>query len=428
MNDRPVKENATHWQHYGCVLSILFLMILYYSETHSMINKNEFGADYLAFWSAGRVADHYGYSHIYTPELLKSLQQEVLHAEGYDVKEFSYWPTAYLPVFVIPFQFISRIDLITSHWAWILSGWVLFSAYLIFFMRKVSSLTRRNASFVLTSLAVILSFPTFSNFIWASMEVFIVICAGEFVRNSIKKRGFMAGLWLGAFIIKPQLLILILLALLILKNMDVIKGALTSGVTLSLVSFLLSGSQGIKEMIILWMGSVPRMATNAPDYMMNWRMLGIRLQAVLPDSLSWGIAIAGIVWMLVICCLMIKPRPVFGSTRWIMTMMGIFAATCAITWHSHIHMAMILIPFYIFGIASKCLSARLLNGWVLFPPALLMLLFLLDLFGLTNAIPLIRNSNYYMALIYLYLNIEVCIAASTIASDGDACRPTRSKE
>jgi len=98
--------------------------------------------------------------------------------------------------------------------------------------------------------------------------------------------------------------------------------------------------------------------------MMNWRMLAIRLGTFLPMTVSWGIAAAGMAaTVLLTFILWQKPGPTF-STGFLIAFTGTLAATLAVTWHSHNHMAMVLIPPLLYLYAKKILPGRLFNGWV----------------------------------------------------------------
>lgn len=142
---------------------------------------------------------------------------------------------------------------------------------------------------------------------------------------------------------------------------------------------------------------------------MNWRMVGLRLQSFLPASWSWIIAACGMGGTLVLCWLMIKDRPAFGSKKWILVMMGIFAATCIFTWHSHIHMAMILIPFFVYGISNRSMQSYLVDAWVFTAPAMLLLILSIITLTTDNIGPyFLRHGNSFQTYIWLFLNLMVC--------------------
>ena len=135
----------------------------------------------------------------------------------------------------------------------------------------------------------------------------------------------------------------------VMKTIIIIGFILTSAAVLT-VSYFLSGFEGIKSMAGLWIKFVPGIATNNPQAMMNWRMLALQINHYFSSSLiGWTIAGVGIFLTLFLIMRILQNRPLFGSDDWLMVMLGIFAATCAITWHSHVTMALVLIPILIYA-------------------------------------------------------------------------------
>ena len=59
----------------------MLALSLFGKET--VVLQLKYGGDYLAFWSAGKVADEKGYSEIYNLENLKSVQMQALSKLGF---------------------------------------------------------------------------------------------------------------------------------------------------------------------------------------------------------------------------------------------------------------------------------------------------------------------------------------------------------
>jgi len=114
-----------------CFFSIyLFLTFIYGSV----------GDDYLAFWSAGKIADLKGYSEIYNLTELRSVQRQVRIESGGMAKTddlpFSPTPVPYFSFFILPFQFLSRISVMAGYRIWTFLNLALLMGYLIFFLRR----------------------------------------------------------------------------------------------------------------------------------------------------------------------------------------------------------------------------------------------------------------------------------------------------
>lgn len=244
-------------------------------------------------------------------------------------------------------------------------------AYLIFFVHKIHPQNNFSSSEKRMMIGVLLSFAVIQNFYYGQVEVLLLICAGEFMRAAIKQKPFLGGLWLGFLLIKPQILVLILPALFLLKNWKTILGFLASGLGILAISFMLQGWQGFLSMINLWIKFVPGIASNSPETMMNWRMLGVQLNNLFSTHLGWIVTAVGMAGTLVMVLLLVHKKPAFGSPAWVMAVFGIFAATGAFTWHSHSHLAMIYIPFLLWGLFNQSIQKSLIDLWILLLPTMM---------------------------------------------------------
>jgi hypothetical protein len=215
---------------------------------------------------------------------------------------------------------------------------------------------------------MLISFPVLDNIANGQVEVFLLICTGEFIRNSICRKPFLSGLWLGGLLLKPQILILVIPIILIMHYWRVFEGfAVTSG-TIIITSFILSGFEGTKALIKLWVGYAGGIATSAPEAMINWRMVGLDLNTVLKTSDGWLVTVFGTVLTIFIVYLLIYRRPPYGSPQWVMTMLGCFSATLAITWHSHYHMALVIVLFLAYALFYKTLPEKIVYFWAIVTP------------------------------------------------------------
>ena len=356
------------WQN----LILIAILFYYLFQFGFAIGKNGFlvwyGADHLAFYSAGKIADETGFANIYDLEKLESIQAEELNKRGLleiiGGSKFDPTPVPVLSFFIIPFQLLSRVELELSYWIWTAANLALLAGYLLFFLNKVRPKLPAAGSDRKLVFIMLLSFPAIETLIWGQVEVFLLICTGEFIRSALNRKPFLSGLWLGGLLLKPQILILIVPVLLILRYWKPLMGFAVSSSIIFFSSLALSGINGMKGMIDLWTGYAGGMATNWPDRMINWRMVGVNLNALLNTQLGWVLTGLGVVLTMLAVHFLVKNRPVYGSTQWVMVMLGVFSATLALTWHSHYHMALALTPFLIYGAVYKLLSEKILFLWV----------------------------------------------------------------
>jgi len=216
---------------------------------------------------------------------------------------------------------------------------------------------------------MLISWPVFFNMACGQIEVFLLVCAGEFIRYAFSKKPVLSGIWLGGLLLKPQLLIIIVPIFLIMRNWKVLMGFIVSSGIILMTSLLLSGFAGMKALINLLTKFSDSVATAAPGIMINWRMVGVNVNALMNTSFGWVITGLGMVLTILAVYFLIKHNPPYGSSKWVMTMLGVFSATLAITWHSHYHMAMVLIPFLIYASLYKLLPEKILFLWGIVTPA-----------------------------------------------------------
>jgi hypothetical protein len=91
-------------------------------------------------------------------------------------------------------------------------------------------------------------------------------------------------------------------------------------------------------------------------------------------------------------------------------MLGILAATCAVTWHSNIPMAMILIPFLIYVAEKNLLSHSLIFLWVSLTPLVFMMEYILVVFIILGVIPDIMINSTLTGVSGLILNMVLTVA------------------
>jgi len=70
---------------------------------------------------------------------------------------------------------------------------------------------------------------------------------------------------------------------------------------------------------------------------------------------------------LIISLTFFKKRIIQNPTRYAIAILGIFAATGAVTWHAHLHMSMILIPPMVFLLLKNEFNKRLFAVWAFMP-------------------------------------------------------------
>jgi hypothetical protein len=331
----------------------------------------DYGSDFLAYWSAGKIAFIKGYSEIYDLNYLWETQVKELKDLGivlFDDSVFQPFPAPFFSFFILPFQLLSQLHSDYSYWIWTLINLAALFWYLSFFIQNVSpgeldSSSRKKLLFLVLS-----SFPVFINLIEGQSNVFLMICAGEIIRGVGKEKLFFSGLWLGGFILKPQLLVLIIPILVITGNWRVLLGFLVSSGVVLIFSFSLSGYIGMESLVNLWLRYRLGISTSSPGAMINWRMIGENLNVLFNTSSGWMITWFGIALTMLGIYLMVKKKFLQSNSYRFMGMLGVISATFAVTWHAHYHMALILVPLLIYVSVKQLISENIIYAWVWMTP------------------------------------------------------------
>jgi hypothetical protein len=375
--------DARAWQN----LALVAIFTIYIVQIGSALITNDLfnslGFDYRAFWSVGRIANTQGYPYIYDLELQAKTQQPIVQKTP--KQNFLLNTTVFLPIFILPFQVLGLLDIDFSFWLWTIVNLAGLILYLQFFTQSVfgSRLPTRMMAFLL------LGFPIYDNFFMGQVNVWLLICTGEFLRATLNRKPLAAGLWLGGLMIKPQTLIIVIPALLLNRSWKTLLGFVSAASFILIVSIGLVGPGGMIQLTKLWLGYVAGMPSNFPDNMMNWRMLGFHLSRWIAPGIGGGIAVVGtLATILAGLYLWLRPLEVH-SPEYSAALLGTLAATCAATWHSHLHMALLLIPLLVYTNMQKMLPDRFLTLWAFFSSSVMFATLLLSALMVWGGSPLI---------------------------------------
>jgi hypothetical protein len=346
--------------------------------------------DYCAFWSAGKIANTDGYGQVYNLERLWEIQQPIT-SKYMSVEQYAPVPVPYLPIFIFPFQFFALLDVIPGFWLWTALNAGGTVAYLRFFIQKTSlGRTINTRSLLLATLAL----PVFLNLFQGQVNLWLMICTGEFLRKIIDNKPFQAGLWLGGLLLKPQILILIIPALLFRRLFSTIYGFTLTSFGLGIASLFLGGWAIIPKLIQLWIGYTGGLPSNYPEAMMNWRMVALNINALSNSGLGWWVAIPCLIATLLFALYNWKFSFDNHSPQFAVAILGTFAATSAIAWHSHFSMMMIVIPILLYLMSQDILPNELFSFWIFMPPILMLITYIIAPFFKTGLFP----ESYYPIL------------------------------
>jgi len=354
---------AEGWQN----LAILAVLVLYLIMVGRILSLNQplcqvevVAGDFCAYWSGGKVANDFGYSKVYDLKLLAQFQ--TANASSND-SSFEVLPLPYLPIFIVPFQLLSFLDVTSGFWVWTLINLIAFVSYFRFFYKDMtgSSMPMR------LTILLVLSFQFFFNLYVGQLNVWLAIFTGEFLRLNLSGKTFRAGIWLGGLLLKPQLLIIIIPLILIKRWKSTFAGFCFSSFLILLISFGLAQTEGFVNFFSLLIGHAQSITPTGTEIMMNWRMLGLNLSFLLNPVIGWLVAFIGSLITISAIVYVWKIAVHTQPDIYVLGLLATFAATGALTWHAHLSMSLVLVPPMVYLCARKQFSNRLLSWWIFMP-------------------------------------------------------------
>ena len=375
--------SANAWLNIGLMAIFSFYLALYLFPIWQGSLLTGLGADYPAFWAAGYIANHWGYAEMYSFEQLTSVQQQIV--SGTD-KPFAPIPAPYPPLLFVPFQLMAIIPINTSFWIWQILNFISIIGYLAIYIKRLG-VKKINSRPILMAL---LFMPVFHNFSLGQPGIWFMICVGEFLIWSHKGRPFLAGLWLSGVLLKPQLLILFVPALLLQRYWKMLAGFTFSSSLIVILSLWMLGHNGLvnlSKMFIL-LGTTNAVQAINPHIMINWRMFGLHFAAFLPDWVAWSIVGLGTITSIVLSLSMWRKSLEPDDVRFDLSVFGLISATCIATWHSHQHGLMLLVPVFLALSMKNVIPLWLQYLWLFFIPVATLLAYIIPGIMVYSGVPI----------------------------------------
>lgn len=230
--------------------------------------------DFISYWAAAVLTLAGDPAAAYDVDLHRAVHESVMAREG--LMPFGY-PPPYL-LLVLPFGLLPYA---IAAAAWIIST---FTAYFVIATRAWPG-----------SKWLVLGFPAVLVNAIVGQNGFLTAALFIAAMTQIGRRPFIAGLLLGCLVIKPQLALLVPLALIAGRQWRAFAGAAVSSVALLLLALLLFGAAPYRAMVEV----MPFLSTIVTDGRVGWHKMAsvyasLRL-AGLPSTPAWAVhgAVAG---------------------------------------------------------------------------------------------------------------------------------------
>jgi hypothetical protein len=356
------KRESTEWVNLA-LAALAGLYVLY--SVWSFLTRGLFeymGIDYRAILATAQIAYEHGFGSVYDLTLQARYQEPLFNLLrlGAIRPAFDPVPLPYLPVFIAALLPTIAVAPVPGFVVFVLIQAIGLGVYLSWYSKKVDP-----AGVNITM--CVLSLPAFLTLLFGQVNLWLLICLGQAIFAESRRRDFWAGMWIAGMLLKPQVLILLVPALILTRRWRVIEG-FSAGAGLVLAgSMLLAGPAGLLNLARLILSYPNNLPTTYPESMMNFRALGLLLGSKLPGGVTVAITALGMLVTVLLSAVPWRRVRFSGETGFAVALLGTYAATCAITWHAHIHMAMPMLAPVVFLMAKKLFPFRLLVAWTLIP-------------------------------------------------------------
>ncbi|MCX8025079.1 MAG: DUF2029 domain-containing protein, partial [Thermanaerothrix sp.] len=203
------------------------------------------GIDFRLLYASGQIVRAHGMSAVYRPEYQAEFQGPLYERFSHFVPNLSlpFWalPIPYLPVFVAPIVPLSFLPPLTAFLVWVGLNTVIMLGYLYLWVKRLAF--ERVA--LVTAGAIFLSIASFLNLIFGQVNLILLIAVGEALFNLAQGHHGRAGLWLALGWIKPQMILLLVLAAALRRNGRFVGGFLGGSLLIGGTSLALAGWEGI---------------------------------------------------------------------------------------------------------------------------------------------------------------------------------------
>jgi hypothetical protein len=279
------------------------LLIIYFVWWERMIGDpvERSGTDFIAFYSAGRVAQAHGFASIYDIEQQQKIEQEVV---GFPLAEGQVLLYNHMPYLVPLLALVVNENYVGSFERWIL---VLIGIYFIgtqFLIKSLFAAEKEEIRFAL--LIVTLTFSPLFISLWQGQDTaFLYLGVVFWCIGILKKQDWLIGVGLALATVRPHISLALAVPLLFRDQRAWWRSLLLIGI-LALFSVMILNVQGtIGFMNLLRISSEGIWFGMKPDAMLN--LLGLLLRMVQfpnPGTASWigwliylaGIVLIGVLW------------------------------------------------------------------------------------------------------------------------------------
>ena len=199
------------------------------------------GADFIAFFAAGRIADNEGAAHAYDLNLQKKYQEGVVMREIAPQETFPYIH----PPFVIPLaQLAATPDYLAAFQRWAVMMIIISTLGVLFLTATTAQWLPRSQN-IIFAFSLILFLPIFQSILLGQDNAIIFLGASLLIWGIRQKKDWASGLGLALTLVRPHFALFLLLPVLLQKR-SVLKWFILFTAALAAFSLLYVGMDGLK--------------------------------------------------------------------------------------------------------------------------------------------------------------------------------------
>lgn len=369
------------------ITGIASLLISYAGIWINLINDRaeRTGADFIHFYSAGRIAQARGASQVYNLELQQDIEEEQV---GFTLAPGQVLPFNHLP-FIIPLlQTVMTENYVLSFHRWNLIMIVLYGLAIgiCSWILHQSGIDRKSIG--LSAIGGFLFLPLFFSIMNGQDNALVFLGTAIWVYGLFSKKFLLAGIGLGLTTVRPHIALVLALPMLF-HNRKVFLGFLFSAGALALVSVAVIGLNGVQDFIrVLFVTAGGKWYGINQDAMVNLIGLLMRSLPVEADIIRIvGWAVYGLV-IVGVCILWSRKEDLLDGRIGLTVILAIFSVP-------HMHypdLTLLLIPIYLL-IRSSAQGGMLKQG----SAAILSIAVSLSLL-VSNATPILQYNMHYLIM------------------------------
>jgi hypothetical protein len=324
------------------IAGLLSLFFSYFGLWIRFINNpvERTGSDFIAFYSAGRIAQDQGESSVYNPHLQQQIQQEEV---GFHLVEGQVLLYNHLPFLIPLLQIIASADYVASFYRWIILLLTFYVAAIITLSLTLKRAEIDRNSTLLTAIGALLFLPVFFSLMNGQDTAFLFLGVALWTYGLLRGNEISAGFGLSLTTVRPHIALLLAIPMLFRYRKIFVIFLLGSG-TLALLSLFILGQNGTKEFINILLLSAGGEWYGMKENVM-YNLIGL-LSRVVPQMEAGTIrALGWIVYGITVICLCVlwgRNKNLQDGRIGLTVILVLFVAP-----HLHFHdLALLLIPIY----------------------------------------------------------------------------------